>query len=73
MRFNSTVRGEPYQGLTYNCIPLETEVAFEDHYTGAAWLPSARAVRCTLQWGNERNPHRVLNVHARLPTQVGGR
>ncbi len=36
-------------------------------------MPSARAVKCTVKSGNERNPRRVLNVHARLPTQVGGR
>jgi hypothetical protein len=29
--------------------------------TGAAWLSSARAVRCSLKWGNERNPHPMLN------------
>ncbi len=35
--------------------------------TGDAWLPSARAVRCTLKWGNERNPYAMLNIHSRLP------
>ena len=30
--------------------------------TGAAWLSSARVVRCTLKWGNERNPYLVLQV-----------
>ncbi|OGH14176.1 MAG: hypothetical protein A2687_03530 [Candidatus Levybacteria bacterium RIFCSPHIGHO2_01_FULL_38_26] len=29
--------------------------------TGAAWLSSARAVRCSLKWGNERNPHPMLD------------
>ena len=33
--------------------------------TGAAWLSSARAVRCSLKWGNERNPHSMLNIHWR--------
>ena len=28
--------------------------------TGAARLSSARIVRCTLKWGNERNPYVVL-------------
>lgn len=28
---------------------------------GAARLSSARAVRCTLKWGNERNPCHVLH------------
>ena len=35
--------------------------------TGDAWLSSARAVKCTLKWGNERNPHVMLNVHNGLP------
>ena len=30
---------------------------------GAAWLSSARAVRCSLKWGNERNPRLMLNIH----------
>ncbi len=30
--------------------------------TGAAWLSSARAVRCSVKSGNERNPHRQLQV-----------
>ena len=29
-------------------------------YRGAAWLSSARAVRCRLKCHNERNPHRQL-------------
>ncbi len=28
--------------------------------TGAAWLSSARAVRCSVKSGNERNPYDVL-------------
>ena len=30
--------------------------------TGAAWLSSARSVRSTLKWDNERNPCLVLNL-----------
>ena len=30
-------------------------------YRGAAWLSSARAVKCTVKSGNERNPYAVLN------------
>ena len=29
-------------------------------YTGAAWLSSARAVRCSVKSGNERNPYVLL-------------
>ena len=37
---------------------METGVVpFGDIYVGAAWLSSARAVRCRLKCHNERNPH----------------
>src|SRR3989338_10779476 len=39
--------------------------------TGVAWLSSARAVGCSLQWGNERNPCPVLNIHGGLPRLAG--
>ena len=38
---------------------LET-VFSSDRYVGAAWLSSARAVRCRLKCHNERNPYRQL-------------
>jgi hypothetical protein len=38
--------------------------------TGIAWPSSARAVGCSLQWGNERNPFLVLNIHKRLSDLV---
>ena len=34
---------------------------YRELYTGVAWLSSARAVGCSLKWGNERNPFRMLN------------
>ena len=34
--------------------------SFQDLRRGAAWLSSARAVRCRLKCHNERNPHRQL-------------
>ena len=37
-------------------------IVFTDGGTGAAWLPSARVVRRSLKWGNERNPCPVLYV-----------
>ena len=37
----------------------ETPVS-SDLHVGAAWLSSARAVRCRLKCHNERNPHRQL-------------
>ena len=36
-------------------------------HTGAAWLSSARVVRCWVKSLNERNPYPMLNVHRRLP------
>jgi hypothetical protein len=39
--------------------------------TGAAWLSSARAVGCSLKWGNERNPRHMLNVHMGLTSLAG--
>ena len=30
--------------------------------TGAAWLSSARAVRCSVKSGNERNPCRLVTI-----------
>ena len=35
-------------------------MSFEGARPGAAWLSSARVVRCSVQSGNERNPHEVL-------------
>ena len=45
-----------------------------DRYVGAAWLSSARAVRCRLKCHNERNPYRWLpsirlGTPATLPSQ----
>ena len=30
--------------------------------TGTAWSSSVRVVKCSLKWGNERNPCSVLQV-----------
>ena len=43
-----------------------------DGNTGVAWLSSARAVGCSLQWGNERNPCHMLNIHMGLSRLVRG-
>ena len=39
--------------------------------TGAAWLPSARVVRRSLKWGNERNPCLELHVSQGTAPQYG--
>jgi hypothetical protein len=61
MLFNSKQREEPYPLLTYLLGPSEMRAfgsAGED--TGAAWLSSARVVRCLVKSSNERNPYRLL-------------
>jgi hypothetical protein len=55
--FNSMQREEPYQGLT---CPLNARkrAVRKGAGTDAAWLSSARAVRCWVKSRNERNPYR---------------
>src|SRR5215831_16706505 len=64
--FNSMRRAEPYQGLTCSCTSWRQE-SRKGGCTGAAWLSSARAVRCWVKSRNERNPCRRLEYPARLP------
>ena len=45
----------------------EMDVPARDGCTGAAWLSSARAVRCWVKSRNERNPCRWLGYPTRLP------
>src|SRR6185503_21359299 len=59
MWFNSTVSEEPYQGLTLHCKRTET-CDLRECATGTARLSSARVVRCSLKWENERNPRSML-------------
>src|SRR4029077_18232091 len=62
MWFNSTQREEPYQLLTCPVWVGETSsFSSAGGNTGAAWLSSARVVRC---WVNSRND---LNPHLQLP------
>src|SRR5512146_572572 len=56
MWFNSTQREEPYLGLTCWGSRGETSGVLRDSSTGAAWLSSARVVRCWVKSRNERNP-----------------
>ena len=66
MWFNSTQREEPYLGLTSSGNPRETGGLLRDPRTGAAWLSSARVVRCWVKSRNERNPR------FQLPARPGG-
>ena len=59
MWFNSKQRAEPYQPLT--CLAIQRDLEFlRDQDTGAAWLSSARVVRCWVKSRNERNPRLQL-------------
>ncbi len=57
MWFNSKQRAEPYQPLTYSSSLQRWSFHLVGRDTGAAWLSSARVVRCSVKSGNERNPH----------------
>src|SRR3546814_12263216 len=63
MWFNSKQRAEPYHPLTWASRLLETG-AFSSagRHTGAAWLSSARGVRCRVKSRNESNPRPPLPV-----------
>ena len=61
MWFNSKQRAEPYQPLTWGVWSPETApFSSAGSHTGAAWLSSARVVRCWVKSRNERNPHLQL-------------
>jgi hypothetical protein len=60
MWFNSTQRAEPYQPLTWRLRPGESRGSLRGAVTGAAWLSSARVVRCWVKSRNERNPYLQL-------------
>ena len=57
MWFNSMQREEPYLPLTSSESPGDGGVPFGARVTGAAWLSSARVVRCWVKSRNERNPY----------------
>ena len=62
MWLNSRLREEPYPDLTYakalrsRTRKRERTVSNPEAATGAAWLSSARVVRCRVKSHNERNP-----------------
>src|SRR3981189_3739272 len=74
MWFNSTQREEPYQPLT--CPVWAGEIrsfSSAGGNTGAAWLSSARVVRCWVKSRNERNPHlQVPTGRARHTQETAG-
>ncbi len=58
MWFNSIQREEPYLGLNcrHSCLK-GLVIPLVGTYRGAAWLSSARVVRCWVKSRNERNPY----------------
>ena len=70
MWFNSTQREEPYLGLTCWRKPGESRAPLRGASTGAAWLSSARVVRCWVKSRNERNPR--LQLPAERPKGRAG-
>ena len=53
------IREEPYPGLNCRRV-IRRRIEPQGVCEGAAWLSSARAVRCRLKCHNERNPFRRL-------------
>src|SRR5215469_13076912 len=60
MWLNSMQREEPYLALTCIGQSVKADLLARDRYTGAAWLSSARVVRCWVKSRNERNPYVLL-------------
>src|SRR3954468_8388964 len=57
MWFNSTQREEPYLGSKRSGLRWKHRFPARDCCVGAAWLSSARVVRCWVKSRNERNPY----------------
>ena len=51
------IREEPYPGLKVT-DDSGNRISLRGRKLGAAWLSSARAVRCRVKSHNERNPYR---------------
>ena len=60
MWFNSTQREEPYLGSKCSGPGWKHPFPARGCYIGAAWLSSARVVRCWVKSRNERNPRLQL-------------
>src|SRR4029450_9132335 len=62
MWLNSKQREEPYPGLDMHGLAPgnRSNARKSGTCTGAAWLSSARAVKCRVKSLNERNPYREL-------------
>ncbi len=73
MWFNSKQRAEPYQGLTWDRRSKRSLFGSNTTVrTGAAWLSSARVVRCWVKSRNERNPRCQLLPARELSDETAG-
>src|ERR1041384_8203354 len=70
--FNSTQRAAPYPDLTCTCRSRKRG-GLRGWCTDAAWLSSARVVRCWVKSRNERNPRGQLQVSGRTALRGGRR
>src|SRR5512135_783365 len=70
MWFNSTQREEPYLGSKRSGPGWKHPFPLRGCRGGAAWLSSARVVRCWVKSRNERNPYPYLP--AVRPGTLGG-
>ena len=66
MWLNSMQREEPYLALTCISKAVKAVELFGAICTGAAWLSSARVVRCWVKSRNERNPCVLLPLEREL-------
>ena len=74
MWFNSRRSERPHHGLTcYRTAFQKRRAIRKNDSKAAAWPSSARSVRSSLKWGNERNPHRLLYSQTGLPRRLSGR
>ena len=51
---------------------MKVETIRKETWTGVAWLSSARSVRSTLKWDNERNPRSVLYLSQKTAPEFSG-
>ena len=52
-------------------VEQKRSTSHKDSWTGDAWLSSVRGLNCSLKWGNERNPRRVLYMSRETAPFIG--
>ena len=71
MWLNSMQREEPYLALTCISKSVKAGEPARAICTGAAWLSSARVVRCWVKSRNERNPYVLLPLGREIGSTLG--